>query len=108
MQSGVKWPPKPDLVKRLPPTPRCFYSAELAVSLGYIIRSYAFANVTNVPPSAGRRQYLLHRFIFSVLAPPAAHYGLVFLAFSGCYRVSPRSIVVVCSGPSLVAWREPI
>jgi hypothetical protein len=32
----VKWPPKPDPVKRRPPTTRLFYLAELAVPLGYM------------------------------------------------------------------------
>jgi hypothetical protein len=69
----VKWPPKPDPVKRRPPTARRFYLAELAVPLGYIfVTSHALTNVANALPGAGHRRYPPRRFVSSPSAAPAA------------------------------------
>src|SRR5271163_1516609 len=83
----VKWPPKPDPVKRRPPTARRFYLAELAVPVGYIfVTSHALTNVANALPDAGHRRYPPRRFVSSPSAAPTAPLGSAFLASSGCYQ----------------------
>ena len=82
----VKWLPKPDPVKRRPPTARRFYLAELAVPVGYIfVTSHALTNVANALPGAGRRRYPPRRFVSSPSAAPTAPSKSALLASLGCH-----------------------
>jgi hypothetical protein len=66
----VKRPPKPDPVKRRPPSARHFYLTEPAVPSGLYIRH--IPRPANAPPVAGyRRHPLCLSFSAALTAPPA-------------------------------------
>src|SRR5947207_10400791 len=66
----VKRPPKPDPVKRRPPTARRFYFTELAVPLVYIfVSSHVLANVANAAPSQATVE--IHHAALSSLPQPS-------------------------------------
>jgi hypothetical protein len=84
----VKWTPKPDPVKRRPPTARRFYFTEPAVPWVYIfVTSHVLAHVVNAPPVAAYPRYPPRRFVSFPSAAPTAPPGSAFLAFPGCHRV---------------------
>jgi hypothetical protein len=92
MRSGVKWTPKPDPVKRRPPTSRRFYFTEPAVPWMYIfVTSHVLAHVANAPPVAAYPRYPPRHFVSFSLGRSDCPPRVSIPSFPGLPPRSPQS-----------------
>jgi hypothetical protein len=81
----VKWAPKPDPVKRRPPSPAAFILRNLPYLWSIFVTSQVLTNVANASLVAGYRRHPPRRLVSSSSATPTAPPGSAFLASPGCH-----------------------